>query len=447
MNISNRSGSGPCCRYNLVIQRPSVHAVEQRIAIEQIRIGLYVRLDDWMDHPFLFSSFKIRNEKQINALRSLGLKEITYLPGKSDAEPLPPPKADAPPPPPPAVDPELETMWRAKKERREQLAKQREALGRCEKKFQSGMTTVKGLLRNLFSKPHESLEQAHTLVTEVVDSLLAEKDVLIHLMNAKSGDEGAYYHALNVTMLALMLAKEAGFTAQEMHDLGQGTLLHDLGKEKVPSQILMKRTPWTAAERNFYQQHVVYGVEMAAKLPGLPHGALEVIAMHHEFLDGSGFPNHLAGARVGRFARVAAIANAFDNYCNRVNPADSMIPSEALSHMFRKEKEKYDPGLMQHFIRCLGVYPPGSVVKLNNDGVGIVVSVNSAKLLHPTILLYDPEVPKEEALLVNLADEPDLAVVSTLRPVNLPREVFEYLSPRSRISYFAESHGGQHQPA
>lgn len=420
---------------------------EQRISIEQARIGLFIRLDDWMDHPFLFSSFKIRNEKQLKVLRSLGLKEVLYLPEKSDAAPLPPPRADAPPPQPQPVDPEVEAMWQAKKARREELTKQREAFGRCEKKFTGGMATVKGLLRNLFAKPHESLEQSRALVTDMVDSLLAEKDVLIHLMNAKSGDEGAYYHALNVTMLALMLAKEAGFTAEEMHDLGQGTLLHDIGKERVPSQILLKKTPWTAAERNFYQQHVVYGMEMAAKLPGLPVGAMEVIAMHHENLNGSGFPGQLAGARIGRFARIANIANTFDNYCNRVNPAESMIPAEALSFMFKKERDKYDPGLMQHFIRCLGVYPPGSVVKLNNDAIGLVVSVNSGQLLHPTILLYEADVPKEEALLVNLADEPDLSVVATLRPASLPREVFEYLNPRSRISYYADADKPSRHPA
>lgn len=420
---------------------------EQRISIDQARIGLFIRLDDWMDHPFLFSSFKIRNEKQLKVLRSLGLKEVICLLEKSDTVPLPPPRVDTPPTPPQPVDPEVEAMWQAKKARREQLARQREAFGRCEKKFTSGMATVKGLLRNLFAKPQESLEQAQALVTEMVDSLLAEKDVLIHLMNTKSGDEGAYYHALNVTMLSLMLAREAGFTAKEMHDLGQGTLLHDIGKERVPSQILLKKTPWTAAERNFYQEHVVYGREMAAKLPGLPAGALEVIAMHHENLNGSGFPGQLAGASIGRFARIANIANTFDNYCNRVNPAESMIPSEALSFMFRKERDKYDPGLMQHFIRCLGVYPPGSVVKLNNDVIGLVVSVNSGQLLHPTILLYDAKVPKEEALLVNLADEPDLSVTATLRPASLPREVFEYLNPRGRISYYADADKASHHPA
>ncbi len=415
---------------------------EQRIAISRVRVGMYVHLDDWMGHPFLFSSFKIRNEKQLQVLRSLGLKEILYLPDKSDVAPLPPaaPKTDEPEAP--APDPEVLAMWQEKRRRREQLAKQREAYGRCEKKFNSGMSTVKGLLRNLFARPRESLEQARALITDMVDSLLSEKDVLIHLMNAKSGDEGSYYHALNVTMLSLMLAREAGFSAEEMRALGQGALLHDIGKEKVPSQVLMKKTAWTAAERNFYQQHVLYGVEMAARLPGLPAGALEVIAMHHEALDGGGFPNHLSGARIGRFARVAAIANAFDNSCNHLNPADSLTPAEALSHMFRKEKEKYDPGLMQHFIRCMGVYPPGSVVRLSNDAIGLVVSVNSGQLLHPTLLLYDPEVPKEEALLLNMAEEPELSIVATLRPAQLAPEVFDYLNPRSRISYYSEGRDG-----
>lgn len=412
---------------------------EQRIAVEQLRIGLYIRLESWMEHPFLFSSFKIRNEKQLNALRSLGLKEFIYLRDKSDLPPLPPPRNDAPPPPPPPPDPEVVAMWQAKKERRAQLTRQREALGRCEKTFATSMGTVKHLLRNLFARPEESLEQARGLVTEVVSSLLAEKDVMLHLMNAKSGDEGAYYHALNVTMLSFMLAREAGMGAEAMHDLGLGCLLHDMGKERVPSQILLKKTPWTSAERNFYQQHVAYGVEMAEKLPDLTPAVMEVIAMHHECMDGSGFPGRLSGARIGPLGRIVAIANSFDNYCNRVNPADSMTPAEAVAHMFRREKEKYDPVLMQHFIRCLGVYPPGSVVKLNNDAIGLVVSVNPGKLLHPTLLLYDPDVPKEEALMLDMADEPDLAVVSTLRPGNLPREVFEYLNPRSRISYYSDS--------
>jgi Domain of unknown function (DUF3391)/HD domain len=290
--------------------------VEQRIGIDQLRVGLFIRLESWMDHPFLFSSFKIRNEKQLQQLRSLGIAHVLYDKSKSDVSPLPPPRVDAPPPPPPPPDPEIEVMWEAKPSR------QREALGRCERLFASGASTVKTLSRNLFSRPEESIQQAQLLVSEVVDSMLADKDVVLHLVNAKAGDEGAYYHALNVTMLALILGKEAQLDAEAMRALGLGTLLHDIGRDKIPSQILLNKSPWTKAELNFYQQHVAYGLDMAQHLPGISVAALDVIAMHHEMLDGSGYPGGLAGEQIGRLARIAGIANAFDTYCNRPNPAD-----------------------------------------------------------------------------------------------------------------------------
>ena len=408
--------------------------LEQRISIDQVRVGLYIRLESWTDHPFLFSSFKIRNEKQLQVLRSLGISHVFYERSKSDFAPLPPPKTNTPPPPPP--DPEIEAMWAEKKGRREKLSRQREALGRCERQFASGASTVKSLLRNLFSRPDESIQQAQTLVSEMVDSMLADKDVVLHLVNAKAGDETAYYHALNVTMLALILGKEAQLSAGEMRALGLGTLLHDIGKEKIPSQILLNKSPWTKAELNFYQQHVAYGVDMAQGLPDMSAAALDVIAMHHELLDGSGYPGRLEGEQIGRLARIACIANTFDNYCNRINPADSMTPAEAISFMFKKEHGKYDPVLMQLFVRCMGIYPPGSVVQLNSGQMGLVMSVNPGCLLQPSLLIYDPDVPKEEALWLDMRAAPELSVVNVLRPAELEVAVLAYLDPRTRVSYY-----------
>jgi len=102
-----------------------MNELEQRIGIEQVRVGLYIRLDSWTDHPFLFSSFKIRSEKQVQQLRSLGISHVLYDSSKSDSVPLPPPKASAPPPPPSPPDPEMEAMWAEKRKRREQLSRQR----------------------------------------------------------------------------------------------------------------------------------------------------------------------------------------------------------------------------------------------------------------------------------------------------------------------------------
>jgi putative nucleotidyltransferase with HDIG domain len=423
--------------------------VEQRVGIDQLRVGMHIRLESWMDHPFLFSSFKIRNEKQLQQLRSLRIAHVLYDSSKSDVTPLPPPKVDTPPPPPPPPppDPEIEAMWEAKKERREKLSRQREALGRCERLFASGASTVKSLSRNLFSRPDESIQQAQSLVSDVVDSMLADKDVVLHLVNAKAGDDNAYYHALNVTMLALILGKEAQLDAEAMRALGLGTLLHDIGREKIPSQILLNKSPWTKAEQNFYQQHVAYGLDMAQRLPGISVAALDVIAMHHELLDGSGYPGGLAGEQIGRLARIACIANAFDSYCNRANQAESLTPAEAIAFMYKKEAGKYDPVLLQLFVRCMGVFPPGSVVQLSNGQIGLVMSVNPGSLLHPSLLVYDPDVPKEEALWLDVSEAPELSVVKTLRPAELDVAVLAYLDPRTRVSYFTDNGLSDNRPA
>ena len=416
---------------------------EVRISVDQVREGLYIRLDAWMNHPFLFNSFKIRNAKQIEALRAAGIRELICVPAKSDCEPLPPPSEASPSPAATAeqaaaADPELAAMWQEKSARRQKVAERRAAIAQCEQRFNKSVGSVKTLLKGLFARPQASVGQAKAMVSDMVDSLMTEKEVVIHLMSSKVGDENAYYHALNVTVLSLLLAKEAGLTAEEMRALGLGCLLHDIGKERVPSQILLKRAPWTPAEYNFYQQHVVYGVEAAQRLPNLTPGAMEVIAFHHEMMDGSGFPGRLAAERIGRLARIAAIVNTYDNHCNRVNPADSLTPAEALAYMFKRQKDQFDPLLLKLFIRCMGVYPPGSIVQLNNDAIGMVVSVNPDRLLQPTILLYDPAIPKDEAVFFDLDEEPDLAIVKTLRPVELKPAVCEYLNPRARVNYFLE---------
>ncbi|MDD2761816.1 MAG: DUF3391 domain-containing protein, partial [Methylomonas sp.] len=150
---------------------------EKRIGIDQVRVGLYIHLDTWMDHPFLFNSFKVRNETQIEVLRSLGMKDVLYIPEKSSVPPLPPSKGDKPTGKAGGeIDPQIQAMWQEKQERRQIIAKQREAYCRCERQFVGTVSSVKGMLRNLFAKPQESVQQARALIEDMVDSLLAEKD-------------------------------------------------------------------------------------------------------------------------------------------------------------------------------------------------------------------------------------------------------------------------------
>lgn len=408
------------------------------IDIDRLQVGMYITLDlKWMDHPFLTKSFKIKDESQLETLRHLGLKTIRFDPARSDCPPLPPrpPKPASEIAPPATPSPEELAAIAKKKEHVERLIKLRQSVNQCEKKFVEAASTFKSINQNIYSRPQECLKSAVQLVTQMVDSILIDKDLAIHAMNDKVAGEDVYFHSLNVSVLAMMLAKEMKLEKPEISLVGLGALFHDVGKTRIPDKILRKVDPLTAAEANFLAEHPRYGVDIGQGLK-LPPPVLDIILHHHEAMDGSGYPDRLDAKTLSRPARIVAIANAFDNLCNQTNIAKSLTPYEAVSVMFAKQKHLYDPAALGVFIRSMGIYPPGTVVSLTDDIWGMVVSVNVNQPLRPVVLIYDPEVPKDEAILANLEEESDLKIVRTYRPSELPREVFDYLSPRQRITYY-----------
>lgn len=405
-----------------------------RVTVDRLRPGVYVRLEiSWLDHPFPFNSFKIRNQKQLDTLMSLGLQDVAYVLEKSDVAPLPPGKHPvAIPPPPPAVD---QAALAEKRHRIERIRKEREAIQRCEKKYVGAVNAVKNIMRNLFSRPEESVQSADHLVRDMVDSMLADRNVAVHLMSDKIAGEDVYYHSLNVAVLAMMLGREYGLSADEIRLIGLGALFHDVGKTRIPDPVLLKTEPLNHAERALYRLHCHMGEEIGLQLRLAPQ-AIEIIGQHHETLDGKGYPHGLKDGEISRLARIVTIVNVYDNYCNRINPNDSLTPHEALAHMFARERELFDEELLKLFIKCMGVYPPGSIVQLSNEAVGMVVSVNTNQTLRPSVLIYDPVVPKEEAIIYDLEDDPDVRIVDSIRPNLLLREIYDYLSPRKRATYY-----------
>jgi len=128
--------------------------------------------------------------------------------------------------------------------------------------------------------------------------------------------------------------------------------------------------------------------------------------------------------------------NVYDNHCNKFNPEESLTPHEALAYMFSAQKHYFDQEILALFIQCLGVYPPGTIVKLSNGSTGMVISVNPRNPLHPSLLMYNPEVPKKEALIFNMAEETGFRIEESIKPSLLEPEVFDYLSPRTRVTYY-----------
>lgn len=401
---------------------------------DQLCIGLFIQLElSWWKHGFARNSFKLKDQGQIDALRALGLKQLRYDPARSDCPPLPRP-ALAPPPPsaPLPLDPEA----LARQARADTLRALRKRLAEVDRSFLKAGQRVKTLNQTLRGQPEHAVQQAGEVVRGLVEALCGDHQVVLHNITGKAAED-AHSHALNVTVLAMLLGRQLGLDAEAIHILGLGALLHDIGKLEVPSKVLLKSEPLTRPEQQLLQLHTEFGLRMGQRLM-LDDEVLRIVNEHHEYCDGSGYPRQLREAAIGRLSRLVCIANRFDNLCNPLRAEDALSPHEALSRMFAQERARFDEVALKAFIRCLGVYPPGSLVQLDDHRYGLVLGMNPGRPLRPTLILYDEQLPKTEAPILDLLEEPGLAIARSLRRGELPGAVYAYLSPHRQLSYYVE---------
>jgi putative nucleotidyltransferase with HDIG domain len=422
-------------------------ATPQSLTMDQLRVGLYVYLDlKWFNHPFPFGQFKIRSDDEIRIIRGLGLKTLRYSPELSDPEapsrdssPEPTHIGAVPTTPPAAMSPEENSeVMQAKRALIAQIEQRRQTAQRVESAFVNTANTMREIDKNLLTRPAETLQQVTGLVEQISESILGAPELAIQVMGDRLSGSEQCMHSLNVAMLSLMMARDMKLPAEVAHVLGVGALLHDIGMKDVPAQITMKTKALTSSERSFYEQHPVYGAAMAKRM-NLAPGAIAIIRDHHELYDGSGYPAKLKGEAISLLARIVGIATYYNELCNPAVLADAMTPHEVLSLMFAKLRGKFDPQLLKVFIRCLGVYPPGTIVQLSNGFIGLVSTVNTARPMKPIVLVYNAEVPKEEAMMLDMSHETGVNIAKAIRPAQVPREVYVYLSPGTRVSYYFDA--------
>ena len=400
------------------------------IDLTDLRIGHFVYIDlGWLSHPFPLNAFRIRTQDQIDTIRALGLQRIRYSAEKSElviGSGLGASVSTS------DVDP-VESVRLA---RQEALSEQRASLKLCERHFNEASRSYRQITDAYSNQPDTVRLLTEQLVGAVVEKLMCEQESSIRLLSEQIGEKSSL-HSINVTVISLLLAKAMSLDAERMHDIGVGALLHDIGKLDLPNRLRWRDEYFSSSELLLYHEHVGHGVSAGRRF-GVSPGALLVIAQHHELADGSGYPQHLLGDKISFASRIVGLVNHYDNLCNPANPASGITPHEALALMFAQQKARFDGMVLSAFIRMMGVYPPGSVVQLNDDRFALVVSVNSNRPLKPQVVIHQPEIPRDEALVVDLESTPELTIRRSLKPVQLPRAAMSYLSPRERICYFFE---------
>jgi putative nucleotidyltransferase with HDIG domain len=408
----------------------------QFIEVTRLRIGMFVYLDmGWMDHPFPVNNFQIRTQEQINIIRSLGLERLRYSPEKSSSEAKTVNPTAAGEIPAAATRSESPKAAEARL-RREMLASQHTSLLACERQFGLATQTFKQVTELVHSQPGFAREQTQTLIQGFLAGVLGEEEAAIRLLSEKAGEKTSL-HSINVTVVSLLLGKALQLSKPQMLDLGMGALLHDIGKMELPDRLRWQDEQYSASEKQLYQSHVLHGLNLGRKME-LSAGALLLIAQHHEHSDGSGYPSAIRGEKMSPLSSIVALANRYDNLCNPGNPAMAVTPHEALSQVFTQFKAQFDTPTMTAFIRMMGVYPPGSVVQLTDERYALVVAMNSARPIKPKVVIHNQEIPREDALVINLEQEPNLGIRRSMKPLQLPKAAYDYLSPRKRLCYFFE---------
>ncbi len=417
----------------------------ERANANDLRIGLYIKIvGSWFNHPFPTNTFKIKTDKDLTTLRSLRNVKILYDSARSD--PLPE-QAVEPEPEEPLVltQPPLEApvedqaAVEEQEKRKQAYEHRRNQLIEAEQAYHEVLEENKVLMREVTCGYVKGMRKAEQLMT-VLGDILGNDGSLVALMNLMGnheiGDE-FYYHSLNTAILSMVVARELELPQDDAHMVGMAALFHDIGEVSDEGAVQYKGGKLTQKQQQAMQRHPYLGKRMLEKGFNFPGPSLEAIYQHHERMNGTGYPNRLTADAIHQFAKIIMVVDAYDDLCNNIDMEKCMTPYEAMCTLYALRGKEFWEETVLALIRSLGVYPPSSIVELTDGSIGIVSTINLVDRLRPLIMLYSAELPKDQTIILDLSEEKSLSIKQSLRPSQLPREVWDYLNPRSMIRYFA----------
>lgn len=446
--------------------------------LNELRIGLFVKLEcSWWSHPFTTNRFKIMTDKDIEAIRKIRKLKLYYDPSLSDLPSKQPPSDDydfildnqepespeleegeitvdlgpdyetEPEYQPPPQESELPSdlsdfdLDEIRKNRKRIYQERRNNL----KKVEDAYWKVLGKAKDIFKKAgagHPAAVKNSNQIVSNINEVLQRDQATMTLMDVVSSTgmtEGLSSHALNVCILSTIVGREMGLSHEELHILGMAALFHDMGKRLLPMKVKFHASGITMqADAETNRLHPGKGRDLLLKYKEFPRESGEVIVQHHERLDGSGFPGRLKGHEISLPAKILMVADEYDELCNSADPEKSLTPHEALAQLYRSidiPRPKYSREVILAFVQTLTVYPPGTLVELSDGTFGLVISVNMKFPTQPLLLSSHYEGLRQEALMIDLAQETHIQIMKSLRPRDLPPKVLEFLSPR-RVSLF-----------
>jgi HD-GYP domain-containing protein (c-di-GMP phosphodiesterase class II) len=355
--------------------------MKKRISVEQLKFGVYVNELDrpWTDTPFMYQGFFVTRDRQLQALRKYCKTVIIDTEKGADVAPLPPGHTG---PRGPSVLDEI----------REKIVYTETVHVTAElPAARAAQAATAAVLKDVFSSVQagKALDAARVkeAVTSMTDSVVRNPDAMLLLAKMKETNASTLDRAMGVSIYMITFGRFLSLPREQIDLLGMLGLLQDAGKLRLPQAILTKREALTDVEREICKAHVRYSVDILNKANGLPPELPALAALHHERVDGSGYPKGLTGKEIGLFGSMAGLIDCFDALTEPRPYGETMTPAAALRLLYDDRDTKFDGPLVEQFIQCIGTYPVGAVVELHSSEIAIVIARNSRLKLFPRVLV------------------------------------------------------------